>query len=195
MVIIYGKVSCIELLVLYTLKKQYYTTPLKSHDSCGCARASVINVNHITIAQLDCVSSLLPLHSLSHRDVFTSTASAHDWWQGTPARLLPPSVIGSEAIVSAAVVRQVVMAALQQGPRPCLLHVLCVSLRTRIITCCLLLAWRRHSFQLEVSALWCIKTYLCSTVSQQHLNHSWAMPQSQGASEAWHARVDYELLL
>ena len=40
MVIIYGKVSCIELLVLYTLKKQYYTTPLKSHDSCGCARVS-----------------------------------------------------------------------------------------------------------------------------------------------------------
>ena len=137
----------------------------------GMAHESVINVNHVTIAQLDCVSSLLPLHSLSHRDVFASTASAHDWWQGTPARLLPRSAVGSEAIVSAVVVRQVVMAALQRGPRPCLLHVLRVSLRTRIITCCLLLAWRRHSFQLEVSALWCIKTYLCSTVSQQHLNH------------------------
>ena len=78
----------------------------------GCESVHVVNINHVLpsgswIARLCEFSSTFVF--LSDCDVFVSTASTCDWWQGAPALLLPLSAawfwedVGGEAIVSAAV--------------------------------------------------------------------------------------------
>ena len=52
---------------------------------CTCSK----HQPRVTFGQLDCW--IVWVLFLSDRDVFVSTASTHDWWQGAPALLLPLS--------------------------------------------------------------------------------------------------------